>query len=211
MCYGWGGPAQGTLGEQLEMDDVEVGRRVTNLAAVLARMYGKVGERDLDALQECLRLAESVPGLQEGLLQVRLAEAAAREALRKYGRHGDGCGGSRGCTCGPESALDADAGPDLLAYLVLLRALASAVRRCGVPVPEGLWAAAGKVARWEAAHRGLLRLLEQIVEPSACAPTRGRADDPRTHLFREDAAGRRVPPAFFRLYPVASRGRRPRP
>jgi hypothetical protein len=63
-----------------------------------------------------------------------------------------------------------DAGPDLLAYLVLLRALATAVRRCEGPVPEGLWAAAGKVARWEAAHRWLLRLLEQVGEPSACSP-----------------------------------------
>ena len=93
----------------------------------------------------------------------RLAEAAARESLRRYGRHGDGCGGPRACTCGLELALDADTGPDLLAYLVQLRALASAVRRCGVPVPEGLWVAAGKVARWEAAHRGLLRLLEGVV------------------------------------------------
>jgi hypothetical protein len=30
------------------------------LVAVLARLNGKVGERDLDALQEWLRLAESV-------------------------------------------------------------------------------------------------------------------------------------------------------
>jgi hypothetical protein len=133
-------------------------------------MNGKVGERDLDALQECLRLAESVPGLREGLVQVRLAEAAARKALRKYGRHGDGCKGSRACTCGLEVALDADTGPDLLAYLVQLRGLASAVRRFEGPVPEGLWAAAGKVARWEAAHRGLLRLLEQVGGPSAGSP-----------------------------------------
>jgi hypothetical protein len=152
------------------MDDVEVGRRVTNLVAVLARMNGKVGERDLDALQECLRLAESVPVLREGLVQVRLAEAVAREALGKYGRHGDGCGGSRACTCGLGLALDVGTGPDLLAYLVLLRGLAAAVRRYERPVPEGLWAAAGKVARWEAAHRGLLGLLEQVGEPSACSP-----------------------------------------
>jgi hypothetical protein len=59
--------------------------------------------------------------------------------------------------------VDAGTGPDLLDYLVLLRELAAAVRRCGVPVPEGLWAAAGKVARWEAAHRGLLQLLEGVV------------------------------------------------
>jgi hypothetical protein len=82
------------------------------------------------------------------------------QALRKYGRHAGGCGGSRGCTCGLGLTLDADAGPDLLAYLVLLRALAGAVRRCEVAVPEGLWAAAGKVARWEAAHRGLLQFLD---------------------------------------------------
>jgi hypothetical protein len=92
------------------MGDVEVGRRVTNLVAVLARMNGKVGERDLDALQECLRLAESVPGIREGLVQVRLAEAAVREALRKYGRHGDDCGGSRACTCGLGLAVDVDTG-----------------------------------------------------------------------------------------------------
>jgi hypothetical protein len=158
------------------MDDVEVGRRVTNLVAVLARMNGKVGERDLDALQECLRLAESVPGLREGLVQVRLAEAAAREALRKYGRHGDGCRGNRACTCGLGLALDVDTGPDLLAYLVVLRGLASAVRRCGVPVPEDLWAAAGKVARWEAAHRGLLGLLgllEGVVATGSSRPGQG--------------------------------------
>jgi hypothetical protein len=147
------------------MDDVEVVRWVTNLVAVLSRMNGKVGERDLDALQECLRLAESVPGLREGLAQVRLAEAAAREALRKYGRHGGGCRGNRACTCGLGLALDAGTGPDLLAYLVLLRELASAVRRFEGPVLEGLWAAAGKVARWEAAHRGLLRLLEGVAGP----------------------------------------------
>ena len=51
---------------------------------------------------------------------------------------------------------------DLLAYLVLLRALAAAVRRCEEPIPEHLWDAAGKVARWEVAHRGLLRRLEGV-------------------------------------------------
>jgi hypothetical protein len=66
------------------MDDVEVVRRVTNLVAALARMNGKVGERDLDALQECLRLAESVPGVREGLVQVRLTEA--EPGPRSYSR-----------------------------------------------------------------------------------------------------------------------------
>jgi hypothetical protein len=42
---------------------------------------------------------------------------------------------------------------------VLLRELAGAVRRCEEPVPEALWQAAGKVARWEAAHRGVLQFL----------------------------------------------------
>jgi hypothetical protein len=50
------------------VDDVEMVQRVRNLVAVLARMKGKVGERDLDALPECLRLAEAVPGLREGLV-----------------------------------------------------------------------------------------------------------------------------------------------
>jgi hypothetical protein len=47
----------------------------------------------------------------------------------------------------------------MLAYLVLLQELTGTVRRCEVPVPEALWDAAGKVARWEAAHRGVLQLL----------------------------------------------------
>jgi hypothetical protein len=71
------------------MDDVETVHRVRNLVAVPARMNGKVGGRDLDALQESLRLAQGVPGLHEGLIRVRLTEAAARDALRKDGRHGD--------------------------------------------------------------------------------------------------------------------------
>ena len=86
LRVGW--PTAGHPGEQPEMDDVEVGRRVTSLVAVLARMNDKVSKRDLDALQECLRLAESVPGLCEGLVQVRLAKAEAgpRSWCRLEGR-----------------------------------------------------------------------------------------------------------------------------
>jgi hypothetical protein len=145
------------------MDDVEMVLRVRNPVAVLARVSGKVGERDLDALQECLRLAEAVPGLREALVQARLADDAARAALAKYARHAAGCGTSgRGCTCGLDAALSPDAGPDVLAYLLLLRGLASAVRRCEAPIPEDLWDAAGRVARWEAAHRGLIELLDAV-------------------------------------------------
>ena len=92
---------------------------------------------------------------------------------RRSGRYGPS---SRACTCGLELALDAGTGPDLLAYVVLLGALASAVRRCGVPVPEGLWAAAEEVARWEAAHRGLLGLLgllEGVVATGSSRPGQG--------------------------------------
>ena len=108
-----------------------------------------------------VHLAESVPGFREGLVQVRLAEAAVRAALAKYGRHAEGCGRSP-CRCGLLGVLDATTGPDLLAYLVLLRELAGAVRGCEQPVPEALWQAAGQVARWEAAHRGVLRLLAEV-------------------------------------------------
>ncbi len=73
------------------MDEAEMVSRVKNVVAVLSWMDDKVGGRDLDALQECLRLAESVPGLCEGLVQVRLAEAAVRATLEKYGRHAEGC------------------------------------------------------------------------------------------------------------------------
>ena len=70
------------------MDDVEMVQQVKSLVAMLARMNGKVSKRDLDALQECLRLAESVPGLCEGLVQVRLAKAEAgpRSWCRREGR-----------------------------------------------------------------------------------------------------------------------------
>jgi hypothetical protein len=144
------------------MDETEMRHRVQNLVAVLARMDGKVSARDLDALQECLRLAESVPGLREGLVQVRLAEGALGEALRRYGRHRPDCTASA-CRCGLRAARGMDAGPDRLAYLLLLRALAAGVRRCQQPIPEELWEAAGKVARWEAAHRSVLRLLGEAV------------------------------------------------
>jgi hypothetical protein len=143
------------------MDDFEMVQRVKNLVAVLARMNGKVSALDLDAVQESLRLAESVPGLREGLVRVRLAEAGLRAALRKHGRHAAGCRRSP-CGCGLDAAQQATSGPDLLAYLLLLRALASAVRRCEEPIPERLWDAAGKVARWEAAHRALLQLLDGV-------------------------------------------------
>jgi hypothetical protein len=153
------------------MDDVEMTERVRQVVAVLARLNGTVGERDLDALQECLRLAESVPGLREGLIQVRLAEGAARGALAKYGRHAGGCGRARGggaaCGCGLDAARSADTGPDLLAYLLLLRGLASALRRCAAPLPQEVWQAAGRVTRWEAAHRALLRLLDGLEESRA--------------------------------------------
>jgi hypothetical protein len=146
------------LEAQLAMEEAEMVQRVKNLVAVLGRMSGKISAWDLDALQECLRLAESVPGLREGLVQVRLAEGALGEALRRYGRHRPGCTASA-CRCGLRAALEVGAGPDLLVYLLLLRALAAGVRRCQQPIPEELWEAAGKVARWEAAHRSVLRLL----------------------------------------------------
>jgi hypothetical protein len=60
------------------VDEVEMVARVKNLAAVLGRMSGKVGGRELDGLQKCVRLAESVPGLREGLMQVRLVNDAVR-------------------------------------------------------------------------------------------------------------------------------------
>jgi hypothetical protein len=60
------------------MDELEMVQRVRNAVAVLARVNGKISGRVLDALQECLRLAEAVPGLREGIVQVRLAEAAVR-------------------------------------------------------------------------------------------------------------------------------------
>jgi hypothetical protein len=144
------------------MDEVEMASRVKNLVAVLARMDDKVGGRDLDALQECLRLAEGVPGLCEGRVQVRLGEAAPRAALEKYGGHADGCRGGASCGCGLRRVLDAGTGPDLLAYLVLLQELAAAVRRCELPIPRRLWDATGKLARWKAAHRGVLELLGEI-------------------------------------------------
>jgi hypothetical protein len=90
-------------------------------------------------------------------------------ALTKYGRHAAGCGGpGRGCACGLDAALSPDAGPDVLAYLLLLRGLASAVRRCEAPIPEDLWDAAGKVARWEAAHRAFIGLLGGTAPASVC-------------------------------------------
>jgi hypothetical protein len=144
------------------VDEAEMVARVKNVVAILAWMDDKVGGRDLDALQECLRLAQSVPGLREGLVHVRLAEAAVRAALEKSGRHAEGCRGGIGCTCGLRQVLDAGTGPDLLAYLVVLRGLAGAVRRCDLPIPRGLWDATGKVARWEAAHRGVLQLLGRL-------------------------------------------------
>jgi hypothetical protein len=128
------------------VDDGEMVQRIKNLVAVLARMNGKI-RRDLDALQQCLRLAESVPGLREGLVQVRLAEGAVRDALRRHGRHAEGCRQGRDCGCGLWAVLGPGTGPDLLAYLLLLRELAGAVRGCEAPVPEALWDAAGKVAR----------------------------------------------------------------
>jgi hypothetical protein len=143
------------------VDDGEMVQRIKNLVAVLARMNGKISGRDLDALQQCLWLAESVPGLREGLVQVRLAEDAVRQALRQYGEHAEGCRRSP-CSCGLWDVLGAGTGPDPLAYLLLLRELASAVRRCEKPIPEGLWDAAGKVARWGAAHRGMLQLLAGV-------------------------------------------------
>jgi hypothetical protein len=91
------------------MDDVEVGRRVTNLVAVLGRMSRKVGGRDLDALQECLRLAGSVPGLREGPVHVRLAEADLPRRRGVPRPPGAGAGDGRAARCtwpeaGPEAA-----------------------------------------------------------------------------------------------------------
>src|SRR5262249_16428562 len=99
------------------------------------------GTRNLDAAacvvppSWCLcgmqvHLTESVPGLREGLVQVRLTEAAVRAALQKHGRRAEGCRRGPAFRCGLRRVLDAGTGPDLLAYLLLLQELAGAVRRC---------------------------------------------------------------------------------
>ena len=55
-------PARVAATTEAGTDDGEMVQRATQTVPVLSRRNGKAGGMDLDALQECPRLAERVPG-----------------------------------------------------------------------------------------------------------------------------------------------------